>query len=160
MVKFLGSLVLAAGLAVSTGASATTHDLGALPSGISSITETVAPGTFSDIIDFTIGGKSVVGTGVGSSNVVIFGTSVFDIANLTMSIYNSANTKIGSGTDVNLGVLGAGSYYAVITGKADGAAGGIYTEGFSVRAVPEASTWAMMLAGLGMLAFVALRRKV
>lgn len=160
MVKFLGSLVLAAGLAVSAGAGATTHDLGSLPSGSSSITETVGPGNFSDVIDFTIGSKSFVGTGVGASNVVIFGSSVFDIANLTMSIYNSANVKIGSGTDVNLGVLGAGNYYAVVTGKATGSAGGVYTEAFSVRAVPEASTWAMMLAGLGMLFFAAKRRKV
>ncbi|MBV8634569.1 MAG: FxDxF family PEP-CTERM protein [Burkholderiaceae bacterium] len=160
MVKFLGSLALAAGLAVSAGASATTHDLGTLHLGTNPATETVGPGNFSDIIDFTIGSASVVGSGIGSTNVVIFGSSVFDITGLSMTVYNASNVALGSGTDINLGSLAAGTYRAVITGDATGSAGGIYTDAISVSAVPEAKTWAMLLAGLGMLAFVVSRRKV
>lgn len=160
MVKFLGSALLAAGLAVSAGANAATYNLNTLSPGITTVPELVSPGVFTDTIDFTIGSPSVVGTGVGSSTVTIFGTTVLDITGLTLTVFNSSNVKIGGGSDINLGTLGAGNYYAVITGTATGAGGGTYAESFKVSPVPEASTWAMMLVGLGMLGYMSKRRKL
>jgi hypothetical protein len=84
----------------------------------------------------------------------------FGINNLNLTLYNSSNVDLGSGASVAVNNLSAGSYYAVITGKTFGLAGGEYGGAVSISAVPEASTLAMMLAGLGMLGFVASRRKV
>lgn len=159
MIKFLGSALLAAGLAVSAGANAATYDLNTLAPGSTSIAELVAPGSFSDTIDFSIGSPSSVSTAAGTSSLSIFGTTVLDISGLTLTVFNSNNVKIGSGLNLNLGTLGTGNYYAVITGTATGSSGGTYGESFKVSPVPEASTWAMMLLGLGFLGFTAKRRK-
>lgn len=58
--------------------------------------------------------------------------------------------------------LGAGSYYLQVTGVVLGAAGGNYSNTFeltpAVTAVPEAETYAMLLAGLGLVGFVGRRK--
>lgn len=53
------------------------------------------------------------------------------------------------------------SYELQIKGTTDGSAGGTYTGAFNfaVAAVPEPETYALMLAGLGMLGWVASRRR-
>jgi hypothetical protein len=51
-----------------------------------------------------------------------------------------------------------GSYKYVISGKGKGLFGGIYSGGFSVAPVPEAETWAMLIAGAALVLFQ-LRRK-
>jgi hypothetical protein len=55
-------------------------------------------------------------------------------------------------------LLTAGNYYFKLRGFADGVNTnqGIYT--FTAAAVPEAETYAMMLAGLGLVGFMARRR--
>ncbi|MCC7098156.1 MAG: FxDxF family PEP-CTERM protein, partial [Rubrivivax sp.] len=47
------------------------------------------------------------------------------------------------------------------TGVGDGSYshGGMYTLTSTIMPVPETETWAMMLAGLGMLGFLAARRR-
>ena len=57
--------------------------------------------------------------------------------------------------------LAAGSYYIEVIGKTNGTASVSYSGNISVltvSAVPEAETYGMMLAGLGMLGFVARRK--
>jgi hypothetical protein len=51
-----------------------------------------------------------------------------------------------------------GSYQYLISGKGKGLFGGIYTGGISVAPVPEAETWAMLIAGAALVMFQ-LRRK-
>ncbi len=160
MVKFLGSLALAAGLAVSASAGAATYDLGTLSTGVTQFGPNAVNGTFSDTIDFTIAGASNLAAGVGALNFSLGSTPYFGINNLNLTLYNSHNVDLGSGASVSLNDLSGGSYYAVITGKTYGVAGGEYGGAISISAVPEASTLAMMLAGLGLLGYVASRRKM
>jgi len=160
MVKLIGSVLLAAGLVASASASAGTYNLNTLPSGLTTFSETVSPGSFSDTVDFTLSKLSKLGAGVGSTSISIFGTSLYSISGLNVAVYNSHNVELGSGTDVTLNSLQSGNYYAVITGKATGVAGGLYSGAFSVSAVPESSTWGMLAVGLGLLGYTASRRKV
>ena len=55
--------------------------------------------------------------------------------------------------------LAAGNYYYAVSGYASGVAGGQYTLVSTVTAVPEPETYAMMLAGLAALGFLARRRQ-
>jgi hypothetical protein len=159
MLKSLGSLVLAAGLAVSASAGAATYNLGSLPVGVTQFGVYSVSGTFSDTIDFTLGSAANLSAGVGSLNFSLGSSPYKNISNLDLTLYNSSNVDLGSGVNVSVSNLAAGNYYAVISGKANGVAGGEYGGAISVSPVPEASSLAMMLAGLGMLGYVASRRK-
>lgn len=159
MVKFLSSLALAAGLAASASAGAATYDLGALPVGVTQFGTYQVSGTFSDTIDFTIGTLSSLSAGVGALNFSLGGTPYKNISNLDLTIYNSKGTDLGSGTDLTLKGLAAGSYYAIVSGQATGSAGGEYGGAISLSPVPESSTLAMLLAGLGVMGYVVSRRK-
>lgn len=57
--------------------------------------------------------------------------------------------------------LSAGNYYVAVNGVVAGSGGGAYGSDLTiaVSAVPEADTYAMMAAGLGLLGFVARRKK-
>jgi PEP-CTERM motif len=57
------------------------------------------------------------------------------------------------------GALAAGSYYYAVTGDADGPNGGSYSLTSAVTAVPEPQTYALLLAGLGVVGFLAHRRR-
>jgi hypothetical protein len=93
-------------------------------------------------------------------NFSLGGTPFFNITGLNLALYNSNHVELASGTDISLSKIAAGNYYAVITGRANGVAGGEYAGAFSVSAVPEASTWVMLLAGLGLLGYTTSRRRV
>lgn len=161
MSKLFRGLLLVAGIAASVNASAITSvqvsgiDLGTVSPGVTSFYESVSPGFFTDTIDFTIGGKSSIATGLQSINV----SQWLGISNLGVSLYSSSGALLGTGTSINLGSAQAGKYYEVVTGSATGSAGGIFAGSISVSPVPEASTMAMLLAGLGLLGLTAFRRK-
>lgn len=84
------------------------------------------------------------------------------------SLYNAGGLLV-SGTSVsdgaleeftlNSGVLAAGDYYLQVNGLVVGKAGGKYSADITLSPVPEPETYAMMLAGLGLLGFSARRRK-
>ena len=52
-----------------------------------------------------------------------------------------------------------GFYQFIVSGKATGTAGGLYAGALSAQPVPEAETYAMMLAGLGLVGFLVSRRR-
>jgi hypothetical protein len=52
----------------------------------------------------------------------------------------------------------AGSYYWAVAGDAVGSNGGVYLYAANTAVVPEPETYAMMLAGLGMIGFIGRRR--
>jgi hypothetical protein len=162
MSKLVGRLLLAVGLAVSLNAAAATYNLGTLPIGETDFgINNVGKGTFSDTINFSLGSASNLETGISSLELVLGGSVRFGISSLNMALYNSAGAKLGGGTDITVSnALPTGSYFAVITGIGSGSSGGKYAGAFLVSAVPEPGIWAMLLVGIGLLGFTAMRRKV
>jgi len=57
------------------------------------------------------------------------------------------------------GSLASGDYYYLVSGTGTGTAGGFYTVTSTVTPVPEPETYALMLAGIGAMGFVARRRR-
>ena len=72
---------------------------------------------------------------------------------------NSSSTATGTNYSIPVTLLTGGSYKLNIAGSVSGLSGGFYAGGLNVAAVPEASTTAMMLGGLALVGFVALRRR-
>ncbi|HHS99627.1 MAG TPA: PEP-CTERM sorting domain-containing protein [Thiomicrospira sp.] len=66
---------------------------------------------------------------------------------------------MASGTSHFYGDLDAGSYYLTLSGKIKGESSNYSISTLSVSPVPEPSTYALMLAGLGLVGFMARRRK-
>ena len=159
----LKKIALAAALvSASVSAMAVTYTIGTLPTAPSVYSNvlTEAPGAFSDIFNFTFPAFS----GGASGTVASLSIGSFNIANLNLSIYTSANALVvsdGTGTSSslsNVSLTPGGSYYFKVTGTASGAAGGLYSMVASAAAVPEPQTYALMLAGVGMVGFLAFRR--
>ena len=60
---------------------------------------------------------------------------------------------------INPITLGAGSYVLEIRGDVVGTNGGSYAGTLNISPVPEPQEWALLLAGLGLIGFVATRRR-
>ena len=115
--------------------------------------------SFSDTITFTLPGLSDLEVGAVSN---IFGS--FGISNGSVSVYKGATlldsfAVTGTTNSAMYSSLGAGAYSFVVAGTVSGKSGGNYTLNAAVTPVPEPETYALMLAGLGAVAFIARRRK-
>jgi len=176
----LAALAMLLGLSVAGSAQAVTYNIGVLGAVPYINTATVVAGTnftlsntgstqynFDDRYNFSIvGSPSVAGTAVTVN--LDLGSSGYSISNLRMDLFDAGNLwqdgdMVTDAADASVSVLtplAAGNYYFKIRGTADGmsTSSGIYT--FTTAAVvPEADTYAMLLAGLGLVGYTVSRRK-
>ncbi|RFP10033.1 MULTISPECIES: FxDxF family PEP-CTERM protein [unclassified Duganella] len=120
--------------------------------------------TFADKYSFTLTGASTLSadvyshTGNAKNGLDISGLALYNAGGLLL-----AGSQLSSGaTDqwqLDSGVLGAGSYYVLISGSAVSKSSGVYSSGVTVTAVPEPETYAMLLGGLGLIGAMVSRRQ-
>lgn len=165
--KQLKIMGVGAALLLSCGvAQAASYDIGTLSttpysSGVKNVF-----GSFSDTYVFDLPIASAVGSGIANIPLYLnFGNInvSYDISSLNLAVFDSSNTMV---TDVNAnpllftGMLNAGNdYYLKVTGNATGNMGGLYTLGMVAAPIPEANTWVMLAAGLGLLGWRFARRQ-
>lgn len=148
-----------------------TYDLGADPTAEFAYTVTHEPSSFNDVFTFSLSTASDSITSAVSLEQPAFGGGFdYTIANGMFGLYSDADgdgmggtliasTTFGSSsTSLLANNIAAGSYYFAVSGDAAGNLGGIYNFTTNTAPVPEPETYALMLAGLGLLGFVGKRR--
>ncbi|GBG15015.1 uncharacterized protein NMK_2616 [Novimethylophilus kurashikiensis] len=151
-----------------------TVNLGSDPTAANAYSVSHASGSFSDVFNFSLSQMSnSIASAVSLYLPGINGAaSTYSITGATLSLFSDpggdgtagSNSKVASvvfgSSNGTLAVnnLAAGNYYWQLTGTADGLNGGAYLYAADTAPVPEPGTYAMMLAGLGLLGFVAKRR--
>jgi hypothetical protein len=153
-------LVLALGLsAVINNAYAATYAATTSGDGFQFSASYSGTTTFHDYVSFsTFGLESIVSSISGSAS----NSFVFTQFNLLDSSYSlvTAGDIFSGGAKASFGALeglGAGDYYLEIAGKSIGATAG-YNGTITLSAVPEPETNSLLLAGIGMLGFIARRK--
>jgi PEP-CTERM motif len=168
--KFFAKTLVAAAVLASAQAHAATANLGVISGGAPTSFNAVSmpAGPFSDIFTFSIASAGAVGISAmnfpvsGLFNTVFTSASLFSnpdglMFNADDSLVTLASIKSNAFSFLSSPV-GAGSYYLNVSGIANGPQGGLYNGSLSVAAVPEPQTYAMLLAGVGVMAFIARRR--
>jgi hypothetical protein len=168
----LRALALAAGLVISSGASATVNlnlidgtNLGnfGAPTMWSESFSVSGTGTIQHSLAFTITENLYAGSGVFDIPLEIpfgsFTLSILNINGLTAEIFDSSNTSYATfvqAGDADHLTLPTATYFAAdnytlkIGGTATGTNGAMYTIAAVTAPVPEPEAWAMLLAGLGL----------
>lgn len=167
---FLGAagLVLAATVASSANAATTVYTPGdtqfqvasdPLSGTVSASTghAGIAAGAFTDVFEFTFGQAGLGSSAISTSTSIFKSLTNLDISSVTFN--GSAATKFSTANDlyesffisdvpVTAGVLNS----LVITGisRGNGSYGGNLTFEPAITAVPEASTWMMLILGFGL----------
>ena len=172
--KSLLSIALGVGVvcAFSGQAMAITTSLGALPTPYTAgFYDTELTGAFTDNYVFSVGGSSF-SSSVTSATL----GSWFNINGLTATLIQTVAyggtsgatvaTGVPSGTPGVVGVsliapvgLGPGFYDLQISGTATGSLGGTYGGNLNLSPVPEPTEGALLLSGMGLLGFIAARRR-
>jgi len=159
-------LAVAAASVLALSANATTTDWGE-HGDLELAAALVDPGAFEDMITFTIPGTSDISSTTVANNLL----SVLNLEDGMVSLYmeggDAEDTLMGQysfdgttgSTWHTTAGLTAGSYYYAITGNATGSQGGFYSITSTVTPVPEPETYAMLLAGLGVVGSLYRRRK-
>lgn len=119
--------------------------------------------SFSDYLSLTFDGTRDLVAGINATSTKNIAFTAFDLVAADMSTVLATGTFGNFGPRLALGGLTstnvAGEYFIHIAGTASGA--GTYNGTASlVSPVPEPETYGMLLAGLGMIGFVARRRKM
>lgn len=124
-------------------------------------------GSFIDFFNFTAPSGAVQSS---AATVSIDLAPFFNIDNLQLVLYNGSNgtgSVVTGGTGVlgefsqldNVAVTAGNAYSYRVTGTVVGAPSGAYTFTAVAAPIPEPETYALMLAGLGIVGFVAARRR-
>ena len=125
-----------------------------------SISNIVPMGIFQDVYGFTLADPGSL-----SGNAVAINFGGYNILGLTVTLQDSSFAVIGSDSSPDTGFtfsgLASGIYALNVLGFANGSSGGFYAGGFIAQTapVPEPETYALLLAGLGVVGFMASRRK-
>lgn len=156
---------IAAAAAITLGASgAFAANLGTLDlsSGSGGFFSTPVAGNFSDFLTFTL---TIASTINGSVTSVVNGTQDVDFTTIAITGPTGASFSLLLGDPVEVWalpgggtLLSAGSYTLTLNGS-NSASQGSYAGNLAVTAVPEPQTYAMLLAGLGAVGFLARRRR-
>ena len=174
------AVALAVVSAAATGASAmtsTTYELGVITFGAPTPfhgSNIGAADTFADTFKFTLPANGGSGYSVIDFPLSIPGLGDFKTLFSGMALYSAGgNGEPGGGDDTFLkGVTGtdsgslsmtfdpsaSGRYFLDVFGRTDGTLGGIYNGAISITPVPEPESYAMLLAGLGVMGAIAVRR--
>lgn len=145
------SIAAAALLAVSASSQAAFQDLGNITGQSLNLASTVGVGSFLDTYSFSIDSLSDL-----EAYVISFSSNRFGIDNLTCSL-SGASVSFTS-CDLNVLGLSSGEYDLTVSGIGKTAFSN-YVGAIAVTAVPEPETFAMLLAGLGVMGAIARRRK-
>jgi len=171
MIKSFKLLVAGLALAASSitaNAASVVVDLGTISgSYINTFTKTAGE-TFIDHINFSITGPANIDSAANHLDLsfTIPGLGNVALYNITDMFYDitgpsgfSTGPFSANNTTTTTLLNVAGDYHVNLFGKATGTQGGIYAVALNVTAVPEPETYALMLAGLGLVGFAARRRK-
>lgn len=162
---FVGAALCAA--LISIPAFAATYDLGTLSTTPQTATGTLTDPLSFDTVTFSLAGPSDIAGGIASVKISFLNTSIYNFSSLVASIYdNSTNSLIGS-ADLSNGFsqpgLGAGDYYALVSGTPTGVSGGLYSLSLlanpSAAPAPGPAGLLVFAAGAGAIAFRRYRRR-
>lgn len=164
------ALALALGLTLAGAANAAVTHLGTIAAPTNYGHSSFINGEFSDVYTFSIAASTYSSGTVVSSEF----TNMWGITGLSVDLYSglygddipdgtpytlggSETAKVGAGT------YAAGDYYYVVSGIGNGGTVGgtglgAYTIGVFAQPVPEPESYAMLLAGLGLMGTIARRR--
>lgn len=149
------------------------YDLGVNPNddNIYSVTHNVE--SFLDVFTFSLNSASdTISSAVSLLLPGLGGGSSYEINNGTLSLFSDPDGDGAAGVNVQLATIGygdstgvlaynnaaVGSYYWAVAGDAVGSNGGVYLYSANTAVVPEPETYAMLLAGLGLIGFIGRRR--
>lgn len=142
--------------------------IGASPS-VLAVTLNGAPGSsFTEFANFTIPTLSTTTASANTYTLNLGGLNLFEIVGLTVSVWRDVHpstttlysTFSGDNFTNFVGNLDAGQYHLDINGfLGDTASVGQYSVALQAVPVPEPETYAMLLAGLGLVGLSTRRRK-
>jgi len=158
-------LAAVAALAFSAGASATDYPFTmplAAATPFSLMVNAFGP-SFSDNFTFTAPATAI---NVSGSVVSIDIAPFFNVNNIQISLFDANNTLISSGVISesskveDISVIAGNIYYFQVTGMVPSPAmSGFYVFSAIAAPIPEPETYALMLGGLGLVGFMAARRR-
>jgi len=172
MRKQLSAAIFSGLMALSSAAQAFSFDFGLLVGTEASPLVTVGAGvTGVDTFFFQLNGPTNVGA--GATNVLIGANPIFSFPAFGAALYdNVTNNLLGtfsssvtpSAQNLSLAGLLGGGFYRVDVAGTGGPAGGAYllslsNNGAPVTPIPEPESYALFLAGLGLIGTIASRRR-
>lgn len=119
-------------------------------------------GLFSDVYTFTLGSTSTtIGTAYSFKfNIPLYPGPEYQIKKFELALLDASGTvEYDTGKKTVEAVLAPGDYQFVVSGKVTGNWGGAYGGVLAATAIPEAKTFTMILAGLGLVGFAIARRR-